>query len=322
MPELVHAVAAQAGDPTLFIAGMGYIYLTGLALLIAAGLKFLEHARHPEPLKQNRRHFFSTREMVIVVLLNVPFWLNSIAQLPLTPLFYRLWFAVGITMMTAAVVWHIAAKLAIRHMWSDGIEIKTEHTLVTRGPYALARHPMYASLLLWCWGASAAMANGASLVITTGLLLPLMIRRARDEESELEKADPDYFFYRQNTPMLTPKLAGTAGLVVRVAAAALLATCIWLGITAASLTLVVALHIWLGFCLKPEKIGFSYITKSGMMVAAWAFSLVWPPAYYLFWLLLAVFVYGLFFNCPCMLVYEKYHGCPCVGLVKRCLVKR
>jgi protein-S-isoprenylcysteine O-methyltransferase Ste14 len=322
MYELIQAVAARAGDPVLFLAGMGYIYLTGLVLLIAAGLKFLEHARHPEPLKRNRPHFFSTREMVIVVLANFPFWLNSIAQLPLPPLLYRLWFAVGAAMTTGAVAWHIAAKIAIRRMWSDTIEIKAEHTLVTAGAYALARHPMYASLLLWCWGASAAMANWASLVLTTGVLLPLTIMRARDEEAELEKTDPDYFFYRQNAPMLTPKLSGTAGHLVRVPAAALLAVNIWTGIGWPSLTLLVALHVWLGFCLKPEKIGFSYLTKSGMMAAVWAASLIWPPAYYLFWFLLAMFVYGLFFNCPCMLVYERYHGCPCVDWVKRCLVKR
>ena len=86
---------------------------------------------------------------------------------------------------------------------------------------------------------------------------------------------------------------------------------------ASPLILLIGLHVWLGFCLKPEKIGFSYLTKSGMMVAVWAAALFWPPAYYVLWLLLAVFVYGLFFNCPCMIVYERYHGCPCVGWVKR-----
>lgn len=322
MFELIRATAARAADPGLFVIGMAAIYCTGLVLLIAAGLKFLEHARHPEPLKKHKSHFFSTREMVIVVLLLFPFWLNTFGQLPLSPMLYRIWFAIGAVMMAAAVVWHIAAKIAIRHMWSDGIEIKREHALMTSGPYALARHPMYASLLMWCWGASAVMANGATLAITCLVLLPLMIRRARDEENELIAADPEYILYRENAPMLTPKLSGPAGLIVRVAAAALLALCIVTGITWAGLILLVALHIYLGFCLKPEKIGFSYLTKSGMMVAVWAAALVWPPIYYGFTFLLAMFVYGLFFTCPCMWVYERYHGCPCLGVVKRCLVKR
>jgi hypothetical protein len=207
-------------------------------------------------------------------------------------------------------------------MWSDGIEIKREHTLITAGPYALARHPMYASLLLWCWGASAMMANWASLAIATFVLLPLMIRRGRDEETALLKADPDYQLYRENAPMLTPKLSGAAGLAVRMAAAGLFAYAVVAGVNWAGLILLVALHVYLGFCLKPEKIGFSYLTKSGMTVAVWLAAQVWPPAAYLLYVILAMFVYGLFFNCPCMLVYERYHGCPCFGLVKRCLIKR
>jgi protein-S-isoprenylcysteine O-methyltransferase Ste14 len=322
MSELIRLTAARASDPALFLAGMGFIYLTGLILLIAAGLKFLEHARHPQPLVQNRRHFFSTREMLIAVLLCFPFWLNSIAQLPLTPVLTRIWFAIGAAMMTAAVIWHIAAKFAIARMWSDGIEIKRQHTLITAGPYALARHPMYASLLLWCWGASAMMANWATLAIVTGVLLPLMIRRACDEEAALLKADPNYQLYRENAPMLTPKLAGSAGLGVRVAAAGLFAYAVVAGVNWAGLILLVGLHVYLGFCLKPEKIGFSYLTKAGMTVVVWAAALLWPPLWYLLYVILAMFVYGLFFNCPCMLVYERYHGCPCIGLVKRCLVKR
>ena len=321
MPALIATVAARAADPTLFLAGMAYIYVTGLVLLIAAGIKFLEHARHPEPLAKASPHFFSTREMVLVVLAHFPLWLNSFGQLTLTPAWYRIWFAIGALAMTAAILWHIAAKFKIRHMWSDGIEIKRAHTLVTTGPYALARHPMYASLLLWCWGAGAMMAS-ASLILTTALLLPLMIVRARAEEAALGKADPDYFFYRRTTPMLTPKMAGVAGVALRIAAATLFAYGIVTGMNAAAVALVVGLHVWLGFSLKPEKIGFSYVTKSGMMTAIWAAAQFWPPAAYLNWLILAIFVYGLFFNCPCMLVYERYHGCPCVGLVKRCLVKR
>jgi protein-S-isoprenylcysteine O-methyltransferase Ste14 len=317
MSELIQATAARAGDPLLFLIGMGWIYFTGLILLIAAGVKFLEHARHPEPLAKARPHFFSTREMVIVVVLQFPFWLNSFGQFALPAALYRLWFAIGATAMAAAVTWHIAAKFAIRHMWSDGIEIKREHTLITAGPYALARHPMYASLLLWSWGAGAMMANGASLLIATAVLLPLMIRRARAEEDELVKADPDYQLYRRNAPMLTPKLTGATGLAARIAAACVYAYSVWTGMPAGALVLLAALHVWLGFCLKPEKIGFSYLTKSAMTVAVWAAALVWPPALYLLWLILAVFVYGLAFNCPCMMVYERYHGCPCVGWLKR-----
>jgi protein-S-isoprenylcysteine O-methyltransferase Ste14 len=321
MPELIWQVAARSAHPELFVVSMTVIYATGLLLLVAAALKFLEHIRHPEPLSQQHDHFFSTREMLIGVLVLFPFWLNSIAQLPLAASLAHLYFAIGIAMIVGAVAWHIAAKFTIRHMWSDGIEIKEQHQLMTSGAYALARHPMYASLLMWCWGASLMMANWASLLITTLVLLPLMIKRAKDEEKALSKVQPDYFLYQQNAPMLTPKLDGAIGLVVRAVAAGLYAWLVISGLTASGLMLLCAVHLYLSFCIAPAKVAFSYRSKTGMTAVVWALAQIWPPAYYLLYFVLAMFVYGLRFDCPCMLVYERYHGCPCFGWVKSCVVK-
>ena len=54
-----------------------------------------------------------------------------------------------------------------------------------------------------------------------------------------------------------------------------------------------------------------------MMAVFWGLSLWWSPFFYVFWLLLAMFVYGLFFSCPCMWVYEKFGGCPCFALFRK-----
>ncbi|MDE2182358.1 MAG: isoprenylcysteine carboxylmethyltransferase family protein [Alphaproteobacteria bacterium] len=321
MADLIRQVAAQSINPALFLAGMAWIYASGLLLLAAAGLKFLEHARHPEPLATGRAHFFSTREMLIGVLVLFPFWLNSLAQLRPAGILQYLYSALGIALMTAAVIWHVWAKIAIRRMWSDGIEIKRSHTLMTTGPYALARHPMYASLLLWCWGASLAMLNWATLLITTAVLLPLMVKRARDEETELSNAAPDYLLYQRNVPMLTPRLGATPAMAVRIAAVVLFGYLIVAGLTLSGLLLIGGLHLYLSFCLVPAKVAFSYRSKAGLTVVVWALAQAWAPLYDLLYLLLAMFLYGLAFNCPCMILYERFHGCPCFGWVKACLAR-
>ena len=46
------------------------------------------------------------------------------------------------------------------------------------------------------------------------------------------------------------------------------------------------------------------------------------PLHSLLYLVLAMFIYGLRFNCPCMIVYNKYHGCPCYTLAAKCMVKK
>jgi protein-S-isoprenylcysteine O-methyltransferase Ste14 len=109
---------------------------------------------------------------------------------------------IGCAAVIWSIIWHIWAKRNIRYMWSDGIEIKDGHQLITSGAYSLSRHPMYASLFLWCLGASLLMFNWITLTLTCLVLLPLLILRAKDEEKELIDVQPDYVLYQQNVRML------------------------------------------------------------------------------------------------------------------------
>lgn len=304
------------------MAGMGLIYLTGLVLLIAVAFKFLEHAQNPQPLTGKQLHPFSTKEMLICVLVLFPFWVNSFGQIPMDETLQYLYFGTGFVLVICSLIWHLWAKINIRLMWSDGIEIKQEHRLVTTGAFGLARHPMYASLLMWCLGASLMMFNWMTLALVCAVFLPLLIIRAKDEEKELVKVQPDYVLYQQNVRMLTPTISGWMAVFVKILAIMLFGYYIWFGISLPSVLLLSLLHLYLGYSLMPEKVAFSYRSKSGMMVVFWALSLLWPPFYYLLYLTLAMFIYGLKFNCPCMLVYNKYHRCPCFALVEKCLLKK
>ena len=159
MRELIERIANQSINPSLFFVGMSVIYLTCLILLIAAALKFLEHATFPSRIARKVTHPFSTREMIVCIAALFPFWLRSIGQIKMNAALQYFYFGVGFVLILWSIAWHIWAKVNIRAMWSDGIEIKQDHRLISTGAYALARHPMYASLLLWCWSASLMMFN-------------------------------------------------------------------------------------------------------------------------------------------------------------------
>jgi protein-S-isoprenylcysteine O-methyltransferase Ste14 len=322
MHDLIQRIANQSSAPFFFIAGMSVIYSTALILLIAAALKFLEHARTAPKIARTVTHPFSSREMIISIAVLFPFWSHSFGQIKMTAALQSLYFAVGVVLILLAVVWHIWAKFNIRAMWSDSIEIKQDHRLISTGAYALARHPMYASLLLWCWSASFILFNWITLAITTLVILPLMIARARAEERELSRVLPGYVSYQESVHMLAPTIGGFYAVAVKLAAICLLGYFIWQGITLSSIILLFAIHLYLGYSLTPEKVAFSYRSKSGMMIVVWALSLLWHPVYYLLYLILALFIYGLKFNCPCMLVYNKYHRCPCIDLAAKCLIKK
>ena len=208
MHDVIQRIANQSINPPLFIAGISVIYFTVLILLMAALFKFIEHAAISPKIARKIRHPFSTREMVICIAVLFPFWLRSIGQIKMVTALQSIYFGVGLVLILCAVIWHIWAKVNIRAMWSDGIEIKQDHRLISTGAYALSRHPMYASLLLWCWSASFMMFNWVTLTITTLVILPLMIARARAEEKELSKVLPDYISYQENVRMLVPTISG------------------------------------------------------------------------------------------------------------------
>ncbi|MBP5296800.1 MAG: isoprenylcysteine carboxylmethyltransferase family protein, partial [Bacteriovoracaceae bacterium] len=193
------AIAQAPVNPVLYRVGIFCLEISGGILILAVLFKFWQHAKNHPALEKQKSHFFSTREMTLLVLLLVPFWFRGIGQMPITDSVAQIiYFSVGLLMMLVAVVWHIWAKVKIGHLWSDTIEIKQDHPLVTTGAYAWARHPMYASLLLWCWGLGLMFYNLATTLIVTLVMLPLMHLRAKAEEENLLKKDPQYQLYQNN----------------------------------------------------------------------------------------------------------------------------
>ena len=317
-------VSERAQNPTLFLIGIILIYITGVILLAAVVWKFYEHRMAAQVLEKQRAHFFSTREMLLLVLLLFPCWIGSWGQVRLPVAAQYFFFVLGTAGLLFATLWHVWAKLNIGTLWSDGIEIKTDHPLRTAGAYALARHPMYASLLLWCWCGSLMLANALTWIVVSGVFLPLMVRRAKAEEQWLLQKNPDYALYQNNVRMLSVTLAGGWSVLVRLVLA--LALCYFTAahqITLSVLGGLVFIHLYLGYSLKPEKTAFSYRSKSGMMTVFGLLGLyVHSAFFYFFYVIAAMCLYGLKWNCPCMWVYEKYHGCPCFMLIKKCRLQR
>lgn len=322
MLELIQRLSLVSINPKLFLLGLGLLDVTGFLLLTAVILKFVEYYIRGRKVAKAKKHPFSTLQMTICVIVLFNLWLNSIGQIAMPKLLQYIYFSIGFVMVVFATIWHIWAKFNIGFFWSDGIEIKKEHSLVTTGAYTLARHPMYSSLLMWCWGASLLTFNWLTIFLITAIFLPLMIKRAKDEEKELISLNPDYALYQQNVKMLFPTISGPWAFIIKVLAICLFGYYIWIGITLPSLLLLFFIHIYLGYSLTPEKVAFSYRSKSGMMLVFYGLSLLWHPIYYMLYVALAMFIYGLKWNCPCMIVYNKYQRCPCFTLFEKCVLRK
>ncbi len=78
---------------------------------------------------------------------------------------------------------------------SATIEIAENQTVVSTGPYAIVRHPMYASALLYLIGTPLALGSYWGLLAVAGFL-PFLVWRLVDEERMLAASLPGYVEYR------------------------------------------------------------------------------------------------------------------------------
>src|SRR5208283_1839808 len=68
-------------------------------------------------------------------------------------------FWVGAALTATGLLFTVWARIHIGKNWSGIVTIKEGHELITTGPYAIVRHPIYAGLLLAFVGSALARAE-------------------------------------------------------------------------------------------------------------------------------------------------------------------
>ncbi len=79
---------------------------------------------------------------------------------------------------------------------SSTIRVAEGQTLVSTGPYAIVRHPMYAGALIYLVGTPLALGSYWGLAVLA-LMVPILIWRLVDEERVLEQRLPGYSGYKR-----------------------------------------------------------------------------------------------------------------------------
>jgi protein-S-isoprenylcysteine O-methyltransferase Ste14 len=79
---------------------------------------------------------------------------------------------------------------------SSTIRVAEGQTLVSTGPYAIVRHPMYAGALIYLVGTPLALGSYWGLAVLA-LMVPILVWRLVDEERVLAQGLPGYSEYKQ-----------------------------------------------------------------------------------------------------------------------------
>jgi protein-S-isoprenylcysteine O-methyltransferase Ste14 len=83
---------------------------------------------------------------------------------------------------------------------SATIEVAADQKVISTGPYAVVRHPMYAGASLYLLGTPLALGSYWGFLASLGAMLPVLIWRLLEEERLLGRSLPKYTEYQKQVP--------------------------------------------------------------------------------------------------------------------------
>ena len=112
---------------------------------------------------------------------------------------------VGTAIFVAALWLLWIAHSNLGHNWSAKLEIKEDHSLITKGVYRYIRHPMYAAHWLWGIAQVLLLKNWIAGLTFLVFFIPLyFLRVPREEQMMLEYFGEEYHSYMNRTGRIIP----------------------------------------------------------------------------------------------------------------------
>jgi len=110
--------------------------------------------------------------------------------------------------LTVASIWFIlAAVRLLGKQWNVRAIVVERHQLITSGPYAVVRHPIYTGMFGLMLATGVANSTWYSLLLAIGFALPGTLMRIQQEETLLhETFGVQFETYQKSVPALFPRL--------------------------------------------------------------------------------------------------------------------
>eukprot|EP00798_Chlamydomonas_sp_ICE-L_P022885 gene22885-30060_t len=110
---------------------------------------------------------------------------------------------IGILLLSAGIVTIIYSFICLGKNFSPLPTPRKMHKLVTSGMYSIVRHPMFAGVLMLCFGFTAITMSEARLALTL-LLWFVLEKKVQFEEAALTKHYPEYATYASGVNKFIP----------------------------------------------------------------------------------------------------------------------
>ena len=122
---------------------------------------------------------------------------------PMEPPVWRI--ALSVLFLAAASAFSWSGTRALGRQWRVDAGLNADHELVRSGPYAIVRHPIYASMLFLLLGTGFMVATWLMFAISLAIFIVGTEIRTRVEDALLETRFGDEFRgYRRSVPAYIP----------------------------------------------------------------------------------------------------------------------
>ncbi len=113
-------------------------------------------------------------------------------------------FYTGAAMALAGLAFAVWAREHLGRNWSRSVTVKQDHELITSGPYALARHPIYTGILAAFLGTAIAEAQVRSAIAFLLVTVAIYFKLRLEEQWMRAQFGPTYGAYAQRVRALVP----------------------------------------------------------------------------------------------------------------------
>jgi len=110
----------------------------------------------------------------------------------------------GAAITAAGLLFSVWARRHLGANWSQAVTLKQDHELVTSGPYALVRHPIYTGLLLGFVGSAVALGEWRGLLAVALVFAVLWHKLTLEEKWMRAQFGEPYEVYSRRVSALVP----------------------------------------------------------------------------------------------------------------------
>ena len=160
---------------------------------------------HAQP---NTPQWWAKLGFILAILLGFAAPIAAVAGLEDVPALDENWLhVVGLVVSVFGIALTLVAQLAMGESWRIGVDSDERTSLVTDGPFTLARNPIFAAMLFTALGLAMVIPNIVSLIGLVALSLALEVQVRLVEEPYLLLAHGDgYRAYAQRVGRFVPRV--------------------------------------------------------------------------------------------------------------------